>query len=66
MGKWKGIKQNLKKNPNAALKLYNLEEDIGEKINVVEKHADIAEQIESIMLEQRTMPSIEKFRFGRY
>ena len=66
MGKWKGIKQNLKKNPNAALKLYNLEEDIGEKINVAEKHADIAQQMESIMLEQRTMPSIEKFRFGRY
>jgi len=32
----------------------------------VEKHADIAEQMENIMLEQRTMPSIEKFRFGRY
>jgi arylsulfatase A len=66
MGKWKGIKQKLKKNPNAALKLYNLEEDIGEKRNVVEKHPDIAQQMESIMLEQRTMPSIEKFRFGRY
>ncbi|MHC4633189.1 MAG: arylsulfatase [Planctomycetota bacterium] len=31
MGKWKGIKQNLRKNPDAPLELYDLEKDISEK-----------------------------------
>jgi len=50
MGKWKAIKKDLKKNPDAPLELYNLEEDIGEQHNV----------------EGRTMPSAKQFRFWKY
>ncbi len=66
MGRWKGVKRGLKKNPEAALELYDLQSDIGEQRNVAGEHPDVAGRIEAIMLEARTPPSIEKFRFGRY
>jgi arylsulfatase A len=66
MGKWKGIKRNVQKNPDAPPELYDLESDISEKNNVAEKYPDIAAKIERIMLEGRTRPAIERFRFGRY
>ncbi len=66
MGRWKGIKRGLVKNPDAPLELYDLDSDIGEKNNVVEKYPEIAAQIEKIMLEGRTRPALEKFQFGRY
>ncbi len=66
MGQWKGIKRNIRKNPDATLKLYNLTNDIGEKNNVAKKHHDIVKQIESIMLNERTRPRLKKFRFGNY
>lgn len=66
MGKWKGIKRNLQKNPHAPLELYNLENDIGEKNNVAGTHPEIAEQIETIILRERTVPKVKSFRFGQY
>lgn len=66
MGNWKGIKTGLQKNPGAPLELYDLEEDLGEEHNVVEQHPDAAHRVEEIMLEARTVPEFEAFRFGRY
>lgn len=66
MGRWKGIKKNLLKNPNAPLELYDLDNDIGETTNVVNDHPEIAEKIEQIMTQARTEPTFPAFRFGRY
>lgn len=66
MGDWKGIKTNLQKNPKAPLELYNLKEDIGEQHNVAEKFPGIVKKIEDIILRERTVPEVEKFRFGKY
>lgn len=66
MGKWKGIKQNVAKNADAPLELYDLEADIGETGNVAAEHPTVAAKIERIMLEARHRPSIERFQFGRY
>ena len=66
MGKWKGIKKGLIKNPEAQLELYDLENDVGEKKNVAEEYPEIAEKIEKIMISGRTKPELEKFRFGKY
>ena len=66
MGKWKGIKKGLQKNIDAALELYNLEDDIGEKNDVADKYPRIVKKIENIILNERTTPEIKKFRFGEY
>lgn len=66
MGKWKGIKKDLRKYPEAELELYNLQNDIGEKNNVAVEFPEIAEKIEKIMIAGRTQPELEKFRFGIY
>ena len=66
MGKWKGIKRNLQKNPNAQLELYDLESDISEKYNVVRNFPDVAARIEEIMIEARSKPETKRFQFGRY
>jgi len=66
MGKWKGIKRNLRKTPDAPLELYDLEKDIGEQENVAKQNPEIAAKIEKIMVEGRTEPAVKKFRFGKY
>ena len=66
MGKWKGIKINLRKKSQGSLELYNLEEDISETNSVTKEHPNIAEKIEDIMLQARTVPETEAFRFGKY
>ena len=52
-GKWKAIKKNLKKEPNAKLELYNLEDDIEEKNDLAQKHLYIAKKMEAIMEQAR-------------
>ena len=66
IGKWKGIKKNLRKKPHVSLELYNLEEDISETHNVANEYPDIIERIEEIMFLERTPPETKEFRFGTY
>jgi arylsulfatase len=66
MGPWKGIKRNLAKRPDAPLQLYNLEEDVGERVDLADRQPDMARKIEAIMLDARTRPATQRFRFGRY
>ena len=66
MGNWKGVKRDLMENPDAPLQLYNLEADIGENTDVVDLHPNVASQMEEIMVEARTRPTFEEFRFGEY
>lgn len=66
MGKWKGIKQDVRKNPDAPAELYDLENDISESRNVAKDYPAVAARIEQIMLEARTRPVIKKFAFGKY
>jgi arylsulfatase len=66
MGKWKGIKRNLQKNPDAPLELYDLENDVSEKDNVADRYPNITAKIERTMLEARSRPATKKFQFGRY
>ena len=60
-GKWKGIKTDLQKGPQP-LQLYNLEDDIKEINNVSDDNPMIVEKIESILLNARTTPALEKFK----
>jgi arylsulfatase A-like enzyme len=54
MGDWKGIRNNLRENPDAPLELYNLKEDIGEKNNVASLYPEVVKKIRRIMVEART------------
>jgi arylsulfatase len=66
MGPWKGVKRDLRKDPDSPLELFDLGRDIAERDDVAARHPDIAARIEEIMLEARDMPEVERFRFGRY
>jgi len=54
MGNWKGIRQNVAKNPNGPIELYYLKNDIGEQHNVAKQHPQIVARIEDIMKSART------------
>jgi arylsulfatase len=66
MGDWKAVKQQVAKNPDAPLELYNLKTDLSETTDVASQHPEIIEKIEAIILRERDQPAIEKFRFGTY
>lgn len=53
MGKWKGVRLDVKNNPDAPIELYNLEDDIGEQKNVADQHPDIVDRIANIMQHAR-------------
>jgi hypothetical protein len=54
MGDWKGVRQNVQKNPNGPIELYYLKNDIGEQNNVAKQHPQIVAKIEDIMSSART------------
>ena len=49
MGDWKGVRTGLRKNPAAAVELYDLKNDVAESRNVAEEHPDVAATIAGIM-----------------
>ena len=51
MGKWKGIRLNVRKDPNSPIELYDLSKDIGEENNIASNHPQIVEKMESAMKE---------------
>ena len=51
MGKWKGIRLNVRKNPNSPVELYDLSKDIGEKNDISYKHPKIVSKMEIAMKE---------------
>ncbi|MUH37002.1 hypothetical protein D9O36_14215 [Zobellia amurskyensis] len=63
MGKWKAVRSNLKKKPDAKLELYDLSTDVGETRNLASKHPDIVEKIEKLM--EITRFDAEFFKKGK-
>jgi len=66
MGKWKAVKSDLRKNPDAPFQLYDLEQDPSEQRDLAAKRPDILVQIEEILSRERSLPETEAFRFGPY
>jgi len=49
LGEWKGVRQNLMKNPEAPVELYHLTEDIGERYDVAAEYPHIVARMQEIM-----------------
>ena len=63
MGRWKGIRNNAKANPNGPIELYDLESDPAEKTNIAASHADIVRRINEIMRESHSRSHLDKWNF---
>ncbi len=61
MGKWKGIRLGIARNPKSPLLLFDLSVDEGETKNVADQHPDIVEKIEKALVESHE--ESETFRF---
>lgn len=61
--KWKAVRNNLKKNPNAPIELYDLTEDQGEENNVADQHPDVVKEMAAILktahVPSKTFPLFE-------
>jgi arylsulfatase len=61
MGKWKGIRKNIKQD-SLRVQLYNLDEDIQELNDVSVQNPEIVKKIESIFGQEHTTAEIERFK----
>jgi arylsulfatase len=62
LGKWKGIRMNIKKKGNLKIQLFNLKEDIQEQHNVADQHPKVVQKIKHIMANEHTMPEVDHFK----
>lgn len=66
MGKWKGVKANIRDKKDVPLELYDLENDPAEQNDIAPEFPDVVARIEEIIFEARTKPEIDRFAFGAY
>jgi len=57
MGRWKGVRLNVRTDPDPVLELYDLDADIGETIDVASGNPQIVSQIEQRMADAHTYSS---------
>jgi hypothetical protein len=53
MGRWKGVRQNLSKDPAAPVELYDLEADVGETKDLAAGHPDVVAKVREVMRAER-------------
>jgi len=61
MGKWKGIRKNIRKD-SMQIQLYNLEEDIQEMHDISAQHPEIVKRIETIFKQEHIPAEIKLFK----
>jgi arylsulfatase A-like enzyme len=64
MGRWKGVRSNVAKQPNAAVELYDLESDLAETKDVSPAHPDVVKRIETIMRASHAPAALPKWNLG--
>lgn len=63
MGRWKGVRSNVAKNPAASIELYDLERDPSESSDVSSAHPEVVQRIARLM-RQRTPAVLEQWNFS--
>jgi len=54
MGRWKGIRRNIRRQRETSIELYDLERDIGESTDVAGQHPEVVRRIDEIMRTARS------------
>ena len=62
-GKWKGVKIDMKTNPNATWELYNMEEDPNEQKDLAATFPTIVQQMDSLQRLAHRHPHIQEWEF---
>ncbi len=63
IGDWKGVKVNMKTDPNVQWELYNLKADPQEQHDLAALHPKIISKIDSIQLLSHRHPHIKEWEF---
>lgn len=63
LGDWKGVKRNIRKEPNAPWELYNIANDRNEKNNVASTHPEIIQKITETAKSSHTHPVVLDWEF---
>ena len=58
LGDWKGIRKNLRKQPDAPWELYDLSRDINEKTDLAAQHPDLLRKMEEIVRREHLHPHV--------
>lgn len=62
IGDWKGIQRNVAQNPDGAIAVYNLRDDVAETMDLSEKHPELVEQFHKRFESVSTPSDIFSFR----
>lgn len=65
MNKWKGIRLNMAKNPDAPIELYRLTDDIGEENNLAQEYPQIVKKMDRLMKEAHVNSEIFSFEYEK-
>ena len=65
MGKWKGIRNEITKRPDAPIELYDLERDVSETTDVATANPEIVKRIAALMRTERTPAVLPEWNFER-
>lgn len=64
MGNWKAVRQNIVKENNLDIELYDLSKDILEQNNIATQHPDLIKKFEEIMAKEHEVPVVSTFRMA--
>ncbi|NGY36095.1 arylsulfatase [Flavobacterium sp. XN-5] len=62
-GDWKGVKSNLKKNPNALWEIYNLRSDRNETVDVSNQNSKLVKRFEEILKKEHQTSAVKNWEF---
>lgn len=63
MGDWKGVRTNVKKDPEAAWQIFNLKTDRNETTNVAGEHPELVQQFDAIQKKEHQHAHIKEWEF---